>query len=132
MGYESNQVQNPAMVFFYGIYFAIGFMFIFGLAILAYEIYNELVIWEPPFSDYEFYMLTHPLHINIPDIDKLLYCFLFLWLGWSIPMYFMAKKNHAKIQNDTKAKEEQIKQIQNKIERLERIIEEIKSSDINV
>lgn len=126
MSTASDQDKNPKMVFFYGIYFAISFMMLFGLIIFVCNIYDKLVIWSPPFSDHEFYMLSYPLHFNIPDFNQIFILFMILWLGWSIPMYFVAKKNYAKTQTDKKAKEEEIIILKNKIEELEKSINLIK------
>ena len=126
MSTTSDQVKKPKMVFFYGVYLAISFITLWGLIIFGCDIYNELVIWTPPFSDYEFYMLRHPLHFNIPDFNEIFIIFMIIWLGWSIPMYFVAKRNYTKTQTDKKAKEEGIRILQNKIEELEKSIDQIK------
>ena len=114
------------MVFFYGIYIAIFCMILLGLIIFVCNLYDNLIIWSPPFSEYEFYMLRYPLHFNIPDLNQVFILFIFLWLGGSVPAYFMAKKNYAKIQTDKKAKEEEITILKNKIEELEKSINQIK------
>ncbi|MBD5313063.1 MAG: hypothetical protein HDS06_02400 [Bacteroides sp.] len=126
MPIASDQAKKPIMAFFYGIYFAISLMILFGLFIFVDGIYRGLAIWTPPFSDNGFYMLRYPLHFNIPDFAEIIILLIILWLGWSIPMYFVAKKNYTKTQTDKKAKEEEIRILQNKIEELEKSIDQIK------
>lgn len=89
--------QKPQKAFHSGIHFAL-FLTIF---LFVCEIYNELVIVKPPFSDQEFFMLRYPLLFDISDF---LTIFVIAWLGWSIPMYFVMQKNYAKIQTDEQEK----------------------------
>ncbi|MDE6498520.1 MAG: zinc ribbon domain-containing protein [Muribaculaceae bacterium] len=114
-------LQNPQKAILSGLLFAI-FLTIFSF---VWEICNELVIWKLPFSSQEFFMLPYPLHF---DISKFFTIFVIAWLGWSIPMYFVTQKNYNKIQTDKKDKEEEITILQNKIEVLERSIDQINNT----
>ena len=125
MSAESIQIKHPILVFFFGLYFAI-LMEMFVLILLAgFEVFTQIVIWEPNFSCQKFFMMPYPLHFNILSTELVIYLFMFLWLGYSIPSYFIVKKKHKDQLLGIEVENCKNSNINNRVDKLEQSVERI-------
>lgn len=124
MNAESRQIKYPILVFLYGLYSAALCVICVIIPLIGFEIFTQIVIWEPYFSNQRFFMIPYPLHFNILSIELFFYLFLFFWLIYSVPVYFIAKKRKKEqlLNKEDNSKDININQ---RIDNLEQSVEKI-------
>lgn len=127
MSAESNQIKKPILVFLYGFYIAACVVLIIVIVLFVFEIFTQIVIWKPDFSNQKFFMIPYPLEYNILNKDLIIYTYLFIWLVFSIPGYFIVKKNNKGQLLNAVNEENANTNVNRRIEKMEQSIEMILS-----